>query len=359
VRLARGTLVAHYQRGSSERLRIFSPGARTEIVGTTFSIEAGARSSRVAVAQGRVLVRGNDAHDRLVTAGHLWTSSQPTATALPKLPRSFARLFSEHARVTTDRRLGGHAQSTPPRRSLADGSKASAASGGAAVPAEASSEGAASPETPPAPAVETSPLAPPTTSAPAPAASESPTALPAPAASQPPATPPARVPVANAPPSDSPAAVYALAERAMSRGDLGEARRRLIQVIEQPAAGRLADAAGYELAQIALRAGELKEARARLEALAGSSLAEPADLLACEVELRAGDRDAARSCYRRFRLHHPGSVQDAEALGALLRLSPASADCTAGRALLDEYLTRYPEGSVAAEARQRRQRCAP
>ena len=145
----------------------------------------------------------------------------------------------------------------------------------------------------------------------------------------------------------------------MGRGDVGEARRRLIEVLELPEAGALANVASYELAQIALRSGDLAEARRRLEPLAGSRLAEPADFLACEIELRAADREAARRCYRRFRQRHPGSVQDAEALAALLRLAPVSSDCEAGRALLDEYLRRYPDGPAAAEARRRRGACRP
>jgi TolA-binding protein len=143
----------------------------------------------------------------------------------------------------------------------------------------------------------------------------------------------------------------------MGRGDLAEARRRLVQLLDLPQAGALAGVASYELAQIALRSGDLQEARRRLEGLGGSDLAEPADFLACEIELRAGDREAARRCYRRFRARHPRSVQDAEALGALLGLSPTTDDCAAGRALLEEYLARYPRGPLAAEVRRRHEGC--
>ena len=111
----------------------------------------------------------------------------------------------------------------------------------------------------------------------------------------------------------------------MGRGDQSEARRRLLELASLPDAGALAAVATYELAQLALRAGDLDEARARLDRLGSSGaadLAEPAAFLACEIDLRAGDLSAARGCYARFRARHPGSVQDAEALGALLPPRP-------------------------------------
>ena len=158
------------------------------------------------------------------------------------------------------------------------------------------------------------------------------------------------------------AGLYGRAERAMRVGDVVEARRWLLEVVGLPGVGGLAAVAGYELAQLALRAGDLDEARARLAPLrmAGASdLAEPAAFLACEIELRAGDLTRARRCYARFRERHVGSVQDAEALGALLRLAPPGGDCGSTLALLDEYLSRYPKGPLAPEARRRREACAP
>jgi TolA-binding protein len=330
VRLERGTLVAHYRRGAGERLRIWSPGARTEVVGTTFSIEAKAGGSRVAVAQGRVLVRGPDDRDRPVTAGHVWTSSQSADAALATLPASVRRLFSDHARAGAaghPRPPGGGAPASDP------------------APALDPTTAVAPVVDVPAPAVATAdPADPPSSEAPP---SESPA---------PPPVPPAEPAVPASPPATA-AAIYAQAEQAMSGGDLREAQRRLREVIALPDAGALAAVATYELAQIALRAGDLPEARGRLAALAGSNLGEPAELLACEVDLRAGDQEAATRCYLRFRRRHPDSVQDAEALGALLRLAPPAADCAGGRPLLDEYLARYPRAPLAAEARRRRDRC--
>ena len=152
--------------------------------------------------------------------------------------------------------------------------------------------------------------------------------------------------------------IYQRAEQAMGRGDLGKARRRLLEVLRAPDAEALTPVAGYELAQLALRAGDLTEARERLGALRISPMAEPAEFLACEVELRAADREAARTCFFRFRVRHPTSAQDGEALAALVRLSPAALDCGEGRALLEEYVARYTSGPLAPDARRRLGRCA-
>jgi ferric-dicitrate binding protein FerR (iron transport regulator) len=346
VRLARGTLVGHYRHGSRGRLRVLSPSTRTDVVGTTFYVEAGAGGSRVAVARGRVLVRGEGERERLVSAGQVWSSTAaiPAGQApgiSARLPGAIARLFAEQAEGEA-RSLRSPTEPAPrPHRSVT-------ATGRSPTPA-------AQPEAPP----------PPLDPGPAPPGAPDPTAVPAgqdataaaaPAEAVPP--PPPAVSTAEVAAAD----LYRQAEQAMSRGDRAEARRRLLELASLPQAGALGPVAAYELAQLALGAGDLDEARARLDwvrVTGAPALAEPAAFLGCEVELRAGAREDARRCYTRFRARHPGSVQDAEALGALLRLSPVSGDCADGRALLDEYLTRHPDGPLAGEARRRRRACGP
>jgi hypothetical protein len=147
----------------------------------------------------------------------------------------------------------------------------------------------------------------------------------------------------------------------MARGDEREAARRLEQLaLPAGASSALAELARYELAQRAQRAGDLPAARRWLQTVpAGSHLGEPAQLFACDLDQRAGALTAARACYERFRAEHPGSVQDAEALAALISLLPPDDACGPGRALLLEYLARYPEGPRAGEVRRQRAACAP
>jgi ferric-dicitrate binding protein FerR (iron transport regulator) len=433
VRLARGTMVGDYRHGPRGRLRILSPGTRTDVVGTTFYVEAQAEHSRVAVGHGRVLVRAGDRRGHLVSAGQVWSSGSPLASpgsggragsleaargsnrpsrlaaratarggrtegAIAPLPRDIARLFAEQAGTSSPRQRYGARQSAAERGTASPVQPAPRSPAGKQRPRLARSPGQWVPPTaaaergpldgPPGPPAAPGHLDPGEQRPPAPAiAAPEPTV---PAAGQvgatasnavheaPPAgnagpaaatsagaaaTPAERPEQPGQAPGDSTATdLYQRAERAMGRGDQAEARRWLLELAALPAAGALGPVASYELAQLALRTGDLEEARARLERVRGSGasdLAEPAAFLACEVELRAGALEDARRCYRRFRARHPDSVQDAEALGALLRLSPVTADCGAGRALLDEYLARHPAGPLAAEAKTRRRACEP
>jgi outer membrane protein assembly factor BamD (BamD/ComL family) len=160
-------------------------------------------------------------------------------------------------------------------------------------------------------------------------------------------------------PAMSAAEIYRLAEAAMARGDAVEARRRLEEVAALPTAGPLADLARYELAQRALASGDRTHARRLVEGLAqvGGALAEPVHLLACEIELGAGNRAAARTCYEHFRQRFPESAHALEALAGLVRLLPSAEDCTAGLPLFRAYLASAPAGPLAAEVAARLARC--
>ncbi len=128
----------------------------------------------------------------------------------------------------------------------------------------------------------------------------------------------------------------------------------------QAAPGAQADQARYELAQLAIRAGDPARAARWLDALAASdrepALREPAAFLRCEVQVRAGQRPAARRCWDDFRARFPGSGRDALALGWLLRLPPLPA-CATLRPLAEDYLRNHPAGPDAALARQQQRQC--
>ncbi len=390
VILTRGTLVGHYRHGAGGRLRIRSPGTRTDVVGTTFYVEAQASGSRVAVSEGRVLVRDRDDHDQLVSAGQIWSTPPPDAHGPPGahpglatqptpariagrgrfsgLPRSVVRLFAEHGAGLL-RAVGTGAITGPPgaratrRASVPASDRQAGATPTLRRSTATSRDRAAAPASRPAVALSLPGVR--ATGGTDWAAGDRPT----PAAGAPPdaavAPSPAGAPGAGpgaAPPRGA-ADLYRRAEEAMARGDAAEARRRLLELAVLPGTGALGAVASYELAQLALRAGDLDEARTRLDRVRAQDapdLAEPAAFLACEIELRAGALPAARGCYTRFRARHPGSVQDAEALGALLRLSSRETDCSSeGRALLEAYLAHHPTGPLATEARRRREACRP
>ena len=125
VSLTRGTLVGHYQHGAGGRLRIRSPGTRTDVVGTTFYVEAQASGSRVAVSEGRVLVRGAGARDRWSPPARSGPAPTPRCERAPgraaawplRLAGSSRRGRGDHTRQPTAR--GADAPAGPLPRTIA------------------------------------------------------------------------------------------------------------------------------------------------------------------------------------------------------------------------------------------------
>jgi hypothetical protein len=293
LRLARGTLVGDHEHGSRRHLRVLSPDAVTDIVGTTFLVEAETRASRVAVAAGRVTVREPEGPARFVNAGEVWSTHAPGQIRIGPTPRTLARVMTG---------AFPHAAEAPPLPALA-------------------------PALPPIAPVPVTPA---------------------------PVAPPPAPPAAAALPAR---ALYGLAEQAMAAGNAGEAQQRLEDVVAHPQAGGLADLARYELAQRAIAAGDGARAYDLALPLtrAGNPRRDSARLLLCEIPLRSGDREGARACYARFHAASPDSPLAREAVAALLALTPVSEDCTDdGQAILRAYLAQHPR---AAEAQARAARC--
>jgi hypothetical protein len=315
VGLDAGTLVADFVHRRTGRLRIHSPGAVTEVVGTLFSVEVRGQQSRVSVAHGRVVVQPSDGPPRVVSAGQSWISGTPH---VEDVPAQTAALLAEH-----------DAAIRPP----------------APAPAPSTVTPSFVPVAQPAPAFEPAPVA----VAAIPAAPVKPAAVVA-------IVQPRALIAAPA----APEAIYRDAESAMRRRDWPAAQRALERLVGEGAHGALPDVARYELAQLAIRNGDDARAARWLDALLTSNgepaLREPARFLRCELRGRASDAAEARRCWEDFRRGFPTSGRDAPALGRLLRLSGPGAACGA---LSDEYLRRYPDGPDAALARQRKATCEP
>ncbi|MEA2701149.1 MAG: hypothetical protein QOI66_5420 [Myxococcales bacterium] len=329
VGLDAGTLVADFVHRRTGRLRIHSPGAVTEVVGTLFAVEVRGQQSRVSVAQGRVVVQPSEGPPRVVSAGQSWTSG---TASVQNLPAATAALLADHE--AADR-----SSAAPPVPAAATVFAAPAA------PAAAT----------PAPPV----LTPPTERPPVPTSTVVAIAQPRPSA----ALVPPGVSPPSPPPPPSAERIYRDAEAAMHRRDTAGAERALEQVVALGGGGPLADVARYELAQLAVRAGNQARAAQWLDALLASdrepALREPARFLRCEVQVRSGDAVNARHCLETFRARFPDSSRDAMALGWLVHLAPPSPQCLPLRSLVDEYLRRYPGGPDAALATRRKAACGP
>jgi TolA-binding protein len=319
--LTRGVLVADYDHRRGGRLQIRAPDGVTEVIGTLFCVEVQGGSSRVSVAHGRVSVQPARGAARLLSDGQAWMTGAP---APGPVSAAVWRLLRDHEGEhehgpSPSAALPAPPRSTPPhrpalRRTIAHVSSAPPPPGEAVLPDVAT----------------------------------------LPPGEAPPATPAPPVPRAT------PESLYEAAEAAMARRDWPAATRRLGEVIASGSQSSLEDVARYELAQLALRAGDRLLAERHLEEMLATArepaLREPARLLQCEIAAQAGDGVRASRCLRDFRASFPGSRHDVTVLGWLVRLSPA---VCGERALVEEYLRRYPAGPVAPEARRRRAACPP
>ena len=352
VNLDQGTLVADYDHGAGGQLLVRSPGALTRVVGTLFSVKAGASGSRIVVARGRVLVTGERGPVHSLNAGDALSTDRADPQ---RWTRDDRRPLQEHARADS-----AAAQRTPapgpvrPVRAAAADTAAVAATPAPPMPErEWPAPVAAEPAEPAGPPA-VPPSSPPV-SRPAPAPQTAP--APAVAASPPIAPPP---PIAPAPPAAE--ALYQRAEQAMRRRDWTTARRQLAEVVALRGGHPLEDVARYELAQLALRAGDRYQAVALLEDLLRNdrepALRQPAWLLRCELHLQVGERPQGRRCLERFRATYPYSPHDEPALGLLVETLSADIPCAGAAEIAAEYLQRHPEGPRAEDARRLQARCA-
>ena len=318
LRLTRGSLVMDYDRRQGGRLRIHSPGAVTEVVGTLFSVEVTGTTSRVAVARGQVAVESGGGA-RLLARGESLTSDAPVPQPLPAPTRALLRALDAPSEPAPVSRVAPVAPAPP----------------------------ASSPPPTPSP---TPPLGP----SPEPSSSPSPALEPAPVPAPP-------LPLAPAPLTA--AARYRLAEQAMSRGDSGQARAGLQALISASPGDPLAAVARYELAQMALRAQDGVQALRWLDELtaaggASGDLAEASSFLRCEALLASSDVGGARRCLRAFRQRHAGSSREPLAMGLELRLTPPAELCSGDRPLLQDFLRRFATHPLSAELRARGDACS-
>lgn len=315
VQLDHGTLVASYEHGRGGRLEVHSPGVITEVVGTLFMVEVEHGQTGVAVAHGKIRVRGPGG-TRVVGRMQSWKLGarlQEVSTRQARLLRRFEGQIDD-APVRAPSRRRRRLFRSPARRTIAD----------------------TTPDTTPdtLPAVDMLP--------PGIDAGVSPAA---------PAAPDVERQTASG--------LYGQAEQAMRSGDFAAARRRLEQLVQQFGADPLAAQARYDLAHLALGANALDLALAQLNALAtsgaGGRLTEPANYLRCRVELRRGDGGRAAACLERFRARYPHSPHDAAALAHLVVLRRG--DCRRATALAAEFLARHGGQPFAASARRLLESC--
>ena len=290
LKLSVGAMVVDYDAGKGRLLRIVSPGAITEVVGTLFSVEVRAGQTLVSVSRGKVKVRSGGATVE-VLPGQTWSSEKKS---LGQTPADSAALLARHAGETV-------ASSAPVGEVLAASRARSREGAGERFipepPREARTANSPSPtkqdkhivpETPSREATRTSPTE-----------------------------------TAKQQPPPSASALYAQAETALGSGDQVTARRIFERLLKAHAKDPLADSARYELALLMVRAGQMAQAERILGQVGpagGSSLQEPAHFLRCRIKQDNGEREAARQCYLAFRKRFPISPHDDRARRALNKL---------------------------------------
>jgi TolA-binding protein len=361
LELTRGTLIGDLDGAAGRSLRIATPDAAVDIVGTRFVVEASSGSTRVFVEHGRVRVESRG-QVHLLGARQEWTTDR--ADAAPLGARG-ARLF-EHA-------AQDGLEALAPESSEATAEAPAEAGRGASRPRQAVAANGALPVTEPtrrAPTphrAERSPhpargVAFSGNAAPAGAGDgeraprPEPPVAPAPAA----AVAPADVPAPQKVGEETASSLYRRAETALRRGDDIAAKRLLDQLVRTFPSELMTDSARYELALMAERAGDANEVRAQtreiLRSGAQGPFVDPARFLRCRITL-AEDRKAAALCLTRFVSDFPRSPHDEVALRALIDLAREASRCAEAKQFAETYLQRHPRGRFAADAERARGRC--
>jgi len=401
LELGRGTLLADFDGSGGRSLRISTPDATVDIVGTRFMVDTSATRTRVAVAHGLVRVESKG-RSRMVGAGLSWSTDQD---ALAPLDGGTVRMFARAALGQWEEEL---ASESPPKDRKAEtseeddkeGAKTGAKTGqGTIETGEGASRGTATertvrrrrvhvrrPRTPLAVefggANQTEPRASqtdssvvgsrlalvdapqvPTRSPPPVPTAPLEEAAPAVVAPSPSAAPPAATVPVPTRPSASRATVSSLykeAEQALKRGDAAGGKERLEALVRAFPRDTMADSARFELALQARQGGDQREALARLREILGHGTSgpfvEPARFLRCRVYLDE-DRAAAETCLVRFVRDYPQSPHDEVAVRALVELSQAKGQCSKASQFAEMYLQRHPQGRFAEAAARVRSHC--
>ena len=323
LRLLRGILVGEYDGSKGGSLRIRSPRAVTEVVGTLFSVEAHDGQSRVSVSRGKVEVRSPG---KKVTVGPRRTWSTRTSRVGPT-PPSVAALLAKHERqpAASAPVVAKSEERQEPSPRMGDSAPVVRRPRAAPAPAKIV---AARPATPPVPEGKSPPAA-------DKRPDEKPKVVPGPGA----------------------AALYRSAEEALRRHDVGKAQKILLEMLKKHPGDSLADAARYELALLLLKSGKRKQALAVLGRIAGSRFRGPAHYLRCRIKQESNKKRGAMACYSAFSAAFPASPHHEQALQALIRLAAAARDCARTRGFVANYLALYPGGAFAAEAKRLRKGC--
>jgi ferric-dicitrate binding protein FerR (iron transport regulator) len=374
VHLDQGRLLASLESGAGRRLRIMSPGAVTDVVGTLFSVEVVGGASRVAVAHGRVQVSaaaqgssgGQPRGAREIAAGQGWLTALPEPDALePALAEA----------------LADHERTPPPRGATVPLSVTDAPSGAgvwigrrriasapawvlvephAAVRLSALAPVAALPVPAPSPPPSTQPTRAPS-SKPSPPVLEPAARATTPASRHALLTRPGAEPTEPPPPDAASAApeeltartLFREADAARAKGDTALALRTLRALVERFPRESAAAAAHYELALMEEAAGSGDAALRDLAAVDTPSLEEPREYLRCRVLAKrtAVRTTEAERCLADFRRRFPASAHDADALATETAMALARGGCPAAQALLTELERRHPEHGSAARLR--------
>lgn len=315
LELRLGTLIGDFDGASGRTLRIATPDATIEIVGTRFLVEASPERTRVAVEHGRVRVESRG-RVRLVSARQEWSTDRDEVEPLGA--RGTA-LFERAARgdleeltpeASVAARVETHLEAPKRRRAQPEIGRSNELPAAAPLPAPPVAEAATE-----------SPVAPDTTH------------------------------------EETASSLYRRAESALGRGD-GATGKKLLEELVRLFPGE--DSARYELALMAEKAGNASEALAQTREIlrpgARGSLVEPAKFLRCRVYL-GQDKGNAALCLTDFVEGYPQSPHDEVALRALIDLAREGGRCAEAKRFAETYLQRHPRGRFVAEAERAQRRC--
>lgn len=281
--LLRGTLLVSFDRDAGRELTVRTPDARVRVTGTIFAVATGKGPTRVSVSRGSVEVTAGPLPVS-VAAGKSWQVGESSLSA-PDPETAFAlrelrNLDAPRPVTETGRPLRGRGPV---------------------------GEGASTRASPPAPA-------------------------------------------SSEPTEEGAESIYRAAEAELAAGRTGPARQILESLVAKHPADPLAVPAAYELGRLFFAAKDYGRAGERLrwvrdnQRSAAAAFREPATFLLCRTELDSGDRRGGIACLERFRAAFPNSAQAGDALAVLTSIRLVEKDCERGKALLEEYLRRFPSG---------------
>ena len=355
VRLRSGTLLAEFEGGQGRSLRILTPGAVVEIVGTLFAVEAMHDHTCVSVSHGTVKMTSSGRVQTIATGERACTDQIAMEPIAPAMREALAQHETPTAAVA-------HPIITPlpPEPPPAVAEISTNAAPRIAAPTHPL---AAPPPTTPPPTPTPTPARAREAIEPAPVVVDQPPAPVQPVAPPvqpiaPPVTEPQVVPPQPRAPAPQPVArphvdadaLYAEAERDLGARNVAAADRNLARLVYEFPTSSLIDQAYYERARIAFDRHAWKAASSYLDKLAqltASPLAEPGSYLACRIAVEARDA-AAAACFAKYRATYSRSPHDEDALGAIVDLEDRAGGCSRARASIDELEKRYPTSLLAA-----------